>query len=320
MNRQEKLTKLKNKKNLIIHITAPSDICSKHSARKMWGDNWVKHELIRAFRSLGATVVAARPDLNPPDILIHQSGGGIEYVYKKKIEQFPSQTYKIIWVYSHPEAVTNKSLQGYDEIFCCSLFFLEKLKKMGYQNAQVMLGATSKRPISTPKKYDIVFVGNNRGPYGKDGRKIINDLKSLGNLPYKISIWGANWKNKIPDAWYGGLYWDYPKLGNLYASAKVCLQDHRAEMSREGFVSVKLFDILGSGGFAISDKNIGIRGIFKGAVPEYESPKHLKELLDYYTNHPAERTAKIRLGQQTVFRCTWENRAKLFLREVGFGQ
>jgi len=307
---------MSDKKDLIIHIAAPSDTAAPGLSRNLWGDNWVKEELSSAFRKLGYKISVSRPDVHPPDILIHLSGGGISYIYGRPIEKLSNSIYKIAWVYSHPEAPNPQNLRGYDRIYCCSTFFIKKLHQMGYADAQVMLGATSKRPVNVPNKFDVVFVGNNRGPHGMDGRAIINHLKSLGDLPYRIGIWGNNWKGKIPDSWYGGRYYPYLEIQNLYASAKVCLQDHRPEMSKEGFVSVKLFDIIGSGGFAISDKNIGIQGIFKGAVPEYESPKYLKELIDYYINHPMERETKIKLGQQTVFKCTWESRAKLFMKDI----
>jgi len=315
LTREQKLEQLHSKKDLIIHIAAPSDTAAPGLGRNLWGDNWAKEELSEALKKLGCLISVSRPDQKPPDVLIHLSGGRISYIYGKPIEKLPDSIYKIAWVYSHPEAPNSQNLRGYDRIYCCSTFFIKKLHTMGYTNALTMLGATSKRPVKVSNKYDVVFVGNNRGPHGMDGRAIINHLKSLGDLPYKIGVFGNNWRGKIPDSWYGGRYYPYPEIQNLYASAKICLQDHRPEMSREGFVSVKLFDIIGSGSFAISDKNIGIRGIFKGAIPEYESPEQLKKLIDHYINHPAERATKIRLGQQTVFKCTWVSRAKLFMRE-----
>lgn len=315
MIREQKLDLLRNKKDIIVHIAAPSDVSLPGLARNLWGDNWVKVELSSAFRSLGYRVSVSRPDVNPPDVLIHLYGGEIEYIFGKRIEQFSNNIFKIAWVYSHPEKASSTSLRGYDRIYCCSTFFVEKLRQMGYA-AQVMLGATSKRPVSVPNKYDLVFVGNNRGPHGMDGRAIIDHLKSLGNLPFKVGIWGNNWPGKIPASWYGGRYWPYETLNELYASSKVCLQDHRPEMVNEGFVSVKIFDILASGSLPISDANKGIDPIFKGAVPQYQSAQHLKQLLDRYIKDSKERERLIKLGQKTAFACTWEKRAALFVKEL----
>lgn len=314
--RSKKLARLRKKKNLTFHIASPSDIVAPGLGRNLWGDTWVKHELSAALKKLGYIISKSKPTQVPPDVLIHLSGGGISYIYKKPIEKLSNNIFKIIWIYSHPERVTSTSLRGYDRIYCCSTFFIKKLHKMGYTDARVMLGATSKRPVKVPNKYDIVFVGNNRGPRGMDGRAIINQLKSLGDLPYRIAIFGSNWKGRIPNSWYAGRYYPYLELQKLYASSKICLQDHRKEMTDEGFVSVKVFDILASGSLVISDINKGLGPIFKGAVPQYKSAQHLKQLLNRYINNPKERARLIKLGQKTAFACPWGKRATLFMRET----
>ena len=312
---ERKLRQLRNKKEITVHIASLSDTAAPGLSRNLWGDNWVKEELSKALKKLGYLISVSRPNQKPPDVLIHLSGGGVSHIYGKPIEKLPNSIFKIAWVYSHPEAVNAQNLCGYDRIYCCSMFFIAKLHAMGYKDARVMLGATSKRPVKVANKYDIVFVGNNRGPHGMDGRAIINHLKSLGDFLYKIAIFGNNWKGKIPDSWYGGRYYPYPEIQKLYASAKICLQDHRSEMNREGFVSVKIFDILASGSLAISDANKGIDPIFKEAVPQYKSAQHLKQLLYRYINDPKERARLIKLGQKTAFSCTWEKRAALFMKK-----
>lgn len=315
MTRQQKLNKLSKKRPLIIHIVSPADKWG--GGARAWGDTWVKWELTRNFVALGAKVSVSKPDVHPPDILIHLAGGVLEYVYGKKIYQYPNSIFKIIWLYSHPEQLLSLNLSHYDTVYCCSLFLLDKLRKMDIRNTHPMLGATSKIDLNLPKNCDILFLGNNRGPRGIHGRKIVNDLKSIAPLPYRISIWGLNWRGHVPSTWYGGNYWPYPKLNELYGSAKICLQDHRPEMNQNGIVSVKVFDMLASGGFVIADQNVGLNGIFRGAVPQYKSARHLKELIDYYITHPAEREALRRRGQEKAISCTWRSRAKLFLKEFG---
>jgi len=302
LKNNEKIAYLRKKGALTISIASPSDGPHPESIRKTCGDTWVKHELSVALKKLGHHISD-----NKPDVLIHLFG--VPTISGK----FPSNLFKIVWIYSHPEKVSTTNLRGYDRIYSLSTSYLDKLRKMGYPDARVMLGATSKRSLKVPNKYDIVFVGNNR-PSGD--REIVKYLKSLEKLPYRIGIWGRGWKGKIPDSWYGGRYWPYPELDKLYASSKICLQDHRSEMNREGFVSVKIFDILASGSLAISDRNIGLQEIFKGAVPEYKSAQHLGQLLHRYINDPKERTRLIKLGQKTAFACTWEKRAALFMGEL----
>ena len=72
--------KMSNKKDLVIHIAAPSDTAAPGLLRNLWGDNWAKHELSEALKNLGYHISVSRPDQNPPDVLIHLSGGGISHI------------------------------------------------------------------------------------------------------------------------------------------------------------------------------------------------------------------------------------------------
>ena len=61
---------------------------------------------------------------------------------------------------------------------------------------------------------------------------------------HDFKVWGNLWEHILPGKYYGGRYWDYRRLGALYASARITLTDHHPDMAREGFVSNKIFDIL----------------------------------------------------------------------------
>ena len=182
---------------------------------------------------------------------------------------------------------------------------------MGFK-AELMIGATAKKPLQEEIKYDIVFVGNTRFDLPYD-RKIVHDV---GETPHNFKVWGARWKDKLPQKYYGGQYIDNQSLDNLYASSLITLNDHHDDMSREGFVAVRVFDILASGGFCISDKNSGIEEIFGDAVPQYESARHLKELIDYYINHPDERLKLMEKGREIALSHTWQKRAEQFLKAI----
>jgi len=87
-------------------------------------------------------------------------------------------------------------------------------------------------------------------------------------------------------------------------------------MAREGFLTPRIFDILASGGFCISDKNSGINEIFGDSVPQYESPEHLRELIDFYINHPDERLKLMEKGRKIALSHTWQKRAEQFLKGI----
>lgn len=279
-----------------IAIVSPSDLQQDLYLRLLWGDYWVRYELIKAFGETGCIVTNVEPD-----IVIHLFGSP---------RKLPKNAYKIIWIHSHPDLVNAKVLRQYDKIFCLSPSFIKKINQMGFE-AELMIGATAKRPIQREIKYDIVFAGNSRRlPYG---RKIVQDV---GETPYNFKVWGWGWKNILPERYHGGEYFDNQRLNELYASSLITLNDHHEDMNREGFINPRIFDILASGGFCISDKNCGINEIFGDSVPQYESPKHLRELIDFYINHPDERLKLMEKGRKIALSHTWQKRAEQFLKGI----
>lgn len=260
------------------------------------GDYWVKYELIKAFGEMACIVTNVEPD-----IVIHLFGFPT---------RLPKNAYKVVWIYSHPDLVNARVLQQYDKIFCLSPSFTKKINQMGFE-AKLMIGATAKRPTPREIKYDIVFVGNSRRlPYG---RKIVQDI---GETSYNFKVWGTGWESILAKKYYGGQYFDNQRLDELYASSLITLTDHQEDMNREGFVSVKVFDVLASGGFCISDKNYGIQEIFGDSVPQYESPEHLSQLIDFYINHPDERFKLMEKGKEIALSHIWQKRAEQFLKGI----
>ncbi|MCK4352473.1 glycosyltransferase [candidate division WOR-3 bacterium] len=283
--------------NCRIAIKATSDFERNLYTRLQYGDYWVKYELIKVFGEMGCIVTDEYPN-----IVIHLFG---------RQTKLPKTTYNLIWIYSHPDEVTPKLLRQYDKIFCLSSSFINKINQMGFE-AKLMLGATVKKPIVSDIKYDIVFVGNARPelPYG---RKIIQDV---GETAYNFKVWGYGWKNILPKKYYGGAYFDNQRLNELYASSLITLNDHFEDMANEGFVAVRIFDILASGGFCISDKNSGIKEIFGDTVPQYKSAEHLRKLIDFYINNPDERLELMKKGQKIALSHPWQERAKQFLGDL----
>jgi spore maturation protein CgeB len=280
-----------------IRIKAPSDTDPNHH---MWGDHWVKYELGREFVRLGLTQVEKNPD-----ILLHLFGAPV------KNPPLSEHSYNVVWLYSHPDLVTPHNLMYFDKIFCASALFIPKLQSMGYFNVEAMIASTSKKPVKVPLKHDIIFLGNARSSR-PDGRGVVGDLRKT---THDFKVWGNLWRGLLPDKHYGGKYWDYRNLEELYASARITMNDHHPDMAREGFVSTKMFDILASGGFVISDKNIGIEKIFGPAVPQYESTEQLQELVTLYLENPVEREKLMKEGREIALSNTYEDRAAQIVRD-----
>jgi len=218
----------------------------------------------------------------------------------------------MVWLYSHPDLVDPDNLNGFDRIFCASADFAPTLRAMGYENVEIMYACTSKRPVGAPVSRDVIFLGNARGRRS-DGRSIVGHV---GHPDFDFKVWGHRWEAILPAKYYGGPYWPYQKLEELYASARITLNDHHPDMAREGFVSNKVFDILASGGFVISDGNTGLQRLFGEAVPQYESPGHLLDLIQYYLNHPRRRDRLRRQGRAIALKHTYRDRAIRFLHGI----
>jgi spore maturation protein CgeB len=289
---------LLKKARVKIFIQSRSDNDPDVSTRLLWGDHWVKHELGREFRRLGLSLGKKNPD-----VIVHLFGSPVNVL--------PDHTYNMVWVYSHPDMVTAENLRQFDKIFCASPDFTLKLQAMGYVNVENMIPSTSKRPSKVPIKHDIIFVGNARSRR-PEGRSVVRDM---GQTPYDFKVWGNLWEHILSRKYYGGRYWDYRRLDELYACARITLTDHHPDMAREGFVSNKIFDILASGGFVISDRNAGLDKIFGKAVPQYESTGHLQELVEFYLTNPDERERLMLKGREIALENTYRDRAIQFAQE-----
>lgn len=294
---QDKLDHLRKKTSVTIRIKAPSDTDPNHH---LWGDHWVKYELGRELVRTGLTLVE-----RDPDVILHLFGSPV------KNPPLPERTYNLVWLYSHPDLVTPHNLKHFDKIFSASELFIPKLKAMGYSNVEAMIASTSKKPVRVPLKYDVIFLGNARSSRS-DGRGVVGDLRKTTQ---NFKVWGNLWKGLLTDKHYGGEYWEYEKLEELYAAARITMNDHHPDMAREGFVSNKMFDILASGGFVISDKNRGIARIFGSAVPQYESIEQLQALITFYLENPVEREKLMIAGRKIALSNTYRNRAVQIVRE-----
>ncbi len=278
-----------------IGIAAYSDFYSVPKPM-VWGDYWLKENLSREFAALGYPV-----DHSNPKIFLHLFG--------EQLRTLPGGSHNILWIHSHPDWVTPDLLSNYNKIFCISPPFIIKIKEMGFE-AQFLMIPTNMRPSKREKVYDIVFVGNTKNNMI---RKVIRDM---GSPPYNIKIWGWGWKGLIPDKWYGGEYYQNALLGSLYASARVVLNDHHADMQREGFINPRILDVLASGGFVISDAVAGMDELLDRSVVTYCTPQDLSATIERYIGDAAAREVMTAKGQKIALRYSYRAACLEILRHI----
>ena len=289
MDPEEKIRRLKQAGRVRIKIQARSDR-EPPDLRLLWGDHWVKQDLAEAFAGLGLTV-----EDESPDVILHLFGSPPK-------KPLPEDTLNMVWVHSHPDEVTPENLKAFDKIFCASNDFISRMEAMGYRGLDFLPACTGKTPVEVPIQYDVIFLGNARGRR-PDGRAAVRDLLEAG-LPFKV--WGNGWDKLLGPDYYGGRYWDYSRIGELYAAARITVNDHHPDMGREGFVSNKVFDVLASGGFVISEKNPGLAQIFGESVPEYGSAAELRDLVEYYLEDEDARQARQIEGRKIALSYTYQ--------------
>jgi spore maturation protein CgeB len=89
-------------------------------------------------------------------------------------------------------------------------------------------------------------------------------------------------------------------------------------MRDEGFVANRVYDVLASGGFVISDDVVGIENEFDGAVPVYEDRDELWRLIETYLADPAGRATLAERGRRIVIeRHTFDVRIDAMLAAIG---
>lgn len=275
-----------------LKIISPSDAEKDLFVQLQWSDHWIEYELIKALGQMPEIVVTD----HQPNAVLHLFG-------------FPTpldpRIYTMGWIYGHPDLLTDFELAQYDHLFCYSDRFLKELNRRGYQ-AELMIGATAKQPRHDVKlRYHATFVGNARPQGG--GRPAVDALLESGE---SFLVWGHGWKGRLPQKNFAGEYYDFGRLEELYAASEFSLNDHHPDMRRWGFVSFRLYDILGSGGFAVSDRNDGISEIFGDSVPQFSDGRDLQEIFAHFRAHPEERERLRQEGMQAALSHTWQKRAE----------
>ena len=81
-----------------------------------------------------------------------------------------------------------------------------------------------------------------------------------------VTVHGVGWDQFLPPELIAGEFLSPAELPAAYASAGVVLNDHWADMAREGFLSNRLFDATATATRVLSDPATGISDVFGDVV------------------------------------------------------
>ena len=170
----------------------------------------------------------------------------------------------LMWNISHPDQIGYDEYAAYHGIFVASSSWAALLSQILGRPVETMLQCTDRSRFGFDPRPPApagpgVFVGNSRKTY----RDIVRWSVEPG-LP--VDIHGQHWEDYIPAAMIRSQNVPNTRLSGLYATAAFVLNDHWPSMRDFGFVSNRVFDVLGCGGRLVSDELPSIRGLFGDAV------------------------------------------------------
>lgn len=155
--------------------------------------------------------------------------------------------------------------------------------------------------------HDLIFIGNNYNYHPARSQGITNILSPLINHGYDIKFFGNEWwldrsmEFSIQDQYYGG-YIPNEDIPAACASARIILGLHSVDNSST-MMSMRTFEVLGSGGFYLTQWTPAIENYFINHhhLIWSKSPEETLDLVNFYMSRPEARQRISRQGQQEVY-------------------
>jgi hypothetical protein len=276
------------------------------AAAGRWGDTPFARAMARQLEALGnpsSVVVFGERD----DPVALRADVALHIVGTRRLPLRPAQL-NLLWIISHPDAVRAKRCAAYDLIFVASDPFLEHLSEQVSVPLIPLHQATDPdrfRPDPGGPAHELLFVGNSRNRH----RPV---LDALAGTDRDLAVYGGNWRPELLDPRYlRGDWIPNDQVHRAYASAAIVLNDHWPDMRDEGFISNRIYDVLASGGFVLTDPVAGLDLEFDGAVATWTDADDLRASVERYLAEPRLRRAMHERGRAAVLaRHTFAHRAE----------
>lgn len=241
-----------------------------------WGDTHYVQSLADSLRLLGHEVVTYRHGHNTDSTQcfddINLTIRGLD-----KIVPIPGAI-NILWIISHPEDVTEEEIRSYDLVYASSSQWAKRMSERSGVVVRTLLQATDLRSFHLPKPDQenrfrpTTFVGANTR---NRQRLVIADALTSG---IDLRIIGHGWDRVVEPTMHEAEAIANADLANFYRSSKRVLADHWADMAEQGFIQNRIFDAVACGTPVISDKVVGLEGVFGSMVQTYDSLDELRWL------------------------------------------
>jgi hypothetical protein len=238
-----------------------------------WGDIHFARALAAALRRLGQEVVIdsyaarTRPTRHLDDVTVVLRG-------PEPVAPSPFGV-SLLWIISHPDEISASDLSGFHEVFAASAAWARTASAdwgTPITSLPQCTDASRFAPAGRPRSDEILFVGTARGILRPS---IVEPIRA--GIP--VTVIGPDWRGWIPADRIAATGVSNDELPALYESAGVVLNDHWPAMQQRGFIGNRLFDVVASGGRAISDRVEGIESVFGSAVRMWDTVPELIEIL-----------------------------------------
>ncbi|TFV96492.1 glycosyltransferase [Leifsonia flava] len=303
-----------------IIVRDPSDTCLRWAIKTAapagprgdrWGDTLFAEDLAAALRSHSQRAFVDRREgvgrrsAHLDDVVIVLRG-------LDRVAPQPGAT-NILWLISHPELVTAEEIAAFDLVFAASAPWAELATRKYGREVLPLLQATNVRRFDPELRTDeaasdVLFVGSTRKTY----RPIV---RWANDVDADLSIFGPGWDGLVAPERIKGLSLGPDEVGTHYASARVVLNDHWADMAAEGFISNRLFDAVASGAWVVSDAVEGMGELFGDAVRIVGSREELRTALDDPSARPP-RDELLRQAGRVRSEHSFEERARALVQAV----
>lgn len=242
--------------------------------QNVWGDSYFADGLASSLRKLGQIVCvdtvenSRKPLPMLDDVVINLRG-------LAAVDRVPGVT-NVIWVISHPDLVSRAELESYDLAYAASEGWARRKSKLWDTSISALLQCTDPSLFQPDDdgapNSGVLFVGNTRGQQ----RPIVEAARSAG---VELTVYGSGWDGIMDEKILRGESLPRESLPHHYAKAMAVLNDHWPDMRREGFISNRLFDIVASGGWAVTDTVSGLEKYLGSAVASVATAEDLVTLL-----------------------------------------
>jgi hypothetical protein len=286
---------------IVITIAAPSARVTRR-----WGDWHLAEGLTRSLRRRGHVVhIQALDEVGTGDASadVHLVLRGSAPVPRH------GRSRRVLWVISHPEAVSTEECDEADLVLVASEVFAADLRGRTSTPVEVLLQATdptrfTRRSPEPRHAHAIAAVAMTRHVF----RPSVRLALEAGLRP---AIYGGGWEEFVDPELVVARFVPNERLPIVYSSVGVLLNDHWDTMRGWGFVSNRLFDGLACGTPIVSDHLPELSDLFGDAVATFHTADDLREAVDHALDDPIGARRRADAGRAEVLaHHTFDHRAE----------